>query len=139
MQIFNHPFLFLAKDFKENVEISQFANFSFSLPVIKNVENHFIFVANSLVFWKAIRRRNEFLNLRNRQKWPQFPSKWNGAWDFLLSYFENRQIWLNELEDARHLSNVNKFWGKRKRKTLFWISNFAFLAKFRQLFLKKRS
>jgi hypothetical protein len=52
VQIFNHPFLFLAKEFKENIEISQFTNFSLSLPAIKNLENHFIFVANSLFFEK---------------------------------------------------------------------------------------
>ncbi len=52
MQIFNHPFLFLAKNFKENIEISEFTKFSLSLPAIKNLENHFIFVANSLFFEK---------------------------------------------------------------------------------------
>jgi len=35
VQIFNHPFLFLAKNFKENIEISEFTNFSLSLPAIK--------------------------------------------------------------------------------------------------------
>jgi hypothetical protein len=61
--------------------------------------------------------------LKNRQKWPQLPSKRNCASDFLLSYFENRQIWLNELEDARHLSNVNNLGEKKKKNSVL---NFEF-------------
>jgi hypothetical protein len=41
----------------------------------------------------------------------------------LLSYFEYRQIWLNELEDARHLSNVNNL-GENKNKNS--VLNFEF-------------
>ncbi len=34
--------------------------------------------------------------------------KWKGAYDFLLSYFEYRQIWLNIVREDHHLSNITK-------------------------------
>ncbi len=49
-------------------------------------------------------------------KLPQLVAIWRGSSDFIFSYFECRQVWLNIFIDYCHLSNITKL--KKKKKTL---------------------
>jgi len=70
-------------------------------------------VANSLFFESPKFEKKK----KNRQKSPQLPTILKGTSDFLLSYFESRQIWLNILKDRRHLSDITKLKKDKKKNT----------------------
>ncbi len=55
--------------------------------------------------------------LKKRPKSSQLPSIWKSAQDFILSYFEYRQNWLNTFMYYCHLSNITKL--KRKKREIF--------------------
>jgi hypothetical protein len=63
-----------------------------------------------------IEENRQKINLKKRQILPQLPEI--VLKNFLLSYFEYCQIWLNTLMDDCHLSNIAKLGGliKEKRK-----------------------
>jgi hypothetical protein len=82
------------------------------------------------VFFRKTTIYHKFLFLEKKspknEKSPKFLPKFariaynmrKGAWDFLLSYFENRQIWLNILIHGCHLLNITKLKNKNKNTDL---------------------
>jgi hypothetical protein len=66
------------------------------------------------MFLNFIEENRQKINLKNRQILPQLPEI--VLKNFLLSYFEYCQIWLNTLKDDCHLSNIAKLGGLIKLK-----------------------
>jgi hypothetical protein len=65
-----------------------------------------VFWANFWHFAKGIFCENFPFSKKDRQKSPQLPTIWKGAWGFLLSYFEFCKILLSILMDSLHLMNI---------------------------------
>jgi hypothetical protein len=96
------------------------------LDFVKNILEKKTFCYKFLFFWEKNLQKKR--TSKNHPKLSQLLTTWNLATlDFLISYFDYHQIWLNILVDDCDLSNITKLKWKRNH----WIVvNFVLLIEF---------